>query len=145
MNFEDYFISQILTCITWLPRHMLLPSLLFHPQFLTWAQPERSEEMITIYQKAIDKHFTSQLRDIAQGHQPTGVETRLLMRTLKADVVQTAIIPSQKRIVQSTLSKSGLIFCKKSGRLLHSGGCNICRLTGLRIFLLIHSGACIFP
>src|SRR5262245_51615983 len=93
MNFRDYCISQMLTCLTWIPRQIWLPPLLLHPQFLAWAQPERSEEMMAIYQRAVDKHFTSRLHDIAQGHKPTGVEMRMLVRTLQTDAVQTAIIP----------------------------------------------------
>jgi len=50
-----------------------------------------------MYQEVIDKHFTSLLHDIAQGHKPTGVETHMLVRTLKTDVVQTAIIPITKK------------------------------------------------
>ena len=94
MNFKDYFISQMLICITWMPRQILLPPLLFHLQFLARTQPERSEDMLTIYQKAVDKHFTSPLRDIAQGRKPTDAEMRMLRRTLQTDAVQTTIIPA---------------------------------------------------
>lgn len=48
-------------------------------------------------EKSVDQHFTSRLRDIAQGHKPTDVETRMLVRILKTDAVQTAIIPITKK------------------------------------------------
>jgi pantothenate kinase-related protein Tda10 len=76
-----------------MPRQLWLPPLLFHPQFLAWVQPERSEELMTLYQRAVDKHFTSPLRDIAQGRKPTDAEMRMFVRTLQRDSVQTAIIP----------------------------------------------------
>jgi pantothenate kinase-related protein Tda10 len=76
-----------------MPHQKCLPPLLFHPQFLAWVQPERGEEMMALYQQAVDKHFTCPLRDIAQGHKPTDAEMRMLVRTLQMDRVQTAIIP----------------------------------------------------
>jgi hypothetical protein len=97
MNLKDYFIAQVLTCSAWLPRQMILSSLLFHPQFLAWTQPESSEDLMTRYQRAVDKHLTGRLRDIAQGHRPTDVDMCMLVRTLKTDVAQTAIIPITKK------------------------------------------------
>jgi D-glycerate 3-kinase len=93
MNFNDSCLAPMLTGIARMPRQTWLPSLLFHPQFLAWVQPEKSEEMLSLYQQAVDKHFTSPLRDMAQGHKPTEAEMWMLVRTLQTDVVQTAIIP----------------------------------------------------
>src|SRR5215467_9451978 len=89
--------AQLLTCIAWIPRQMFLPSLLFHPRFLAWTQPESSEGLMTRYQRAVDKHLTSRLRHIAQGHKPTDVDTCMLVSILKTDVVQNAIIPITKK------------------------------------------------
>jgi pantothenate kinase-related protein Tda10 len=79
--------------MTEIPRQTWLPSLLFHPQFLARVQPEKSDEILILYQQAVDKHFTSPLRDITQGHKPTEAEMWMLVRTLQTDAVQTAVIP----------------------------------------------------
>jgi len=92
----------MLTGITWIPRQKWLPPLLFHPQFLAWVQPESSDEMMALYQRAVDKHFTSPLRDIAQGRKPIDAEMRMLVRTLQTDGVQTAIIPIANSAEHST-------------------------------------------
>src|SRR5215471_1322880 len=102
MNVKDSCLSPMLTGITWIPRQKWLPPLLFHPQFLAWVQPERSDEMMALYQRAVDTHFTSPLRDIAPGHKPIDAEMRMLVRTLQTDGVQTAIIPIANSAEHST-------------------------------------------
>src|SRR5262249_9282569 len=97
MNAQDFGLSLMLRCITWMPCHLSLAPLLFHPQFLAWIQPERSAGLLTLYQQAVDKHFTDLLRDIAQGYQPTDAERRLLVKTLQVDAAQAAIIPNVQK------------------------------------------------
>src|SRR5215471_12187835 len=93
MPAKDVFLAPMLTCITWMPRHMGLAPLLFHPYFLAWVHPESSEARMTRYQQAVEKHFASLLRAIAQGHTPTDAERRLLVSTFQVDAVQTAMTP----------------------------------------------------
>ena len=66
---------------------------------------EGAEDVLTLYQRAVDLHFTEPLRGIAQGRSPTPDERRMLKQTLLADPVQRAIIEATPTTVDDVVQE----------------------------------------
>ena len=64
-----------------------------------------AEDVLTLYQRAVDLHFTEPLRGIAQGRSPTPNERRMLKQTLLADPVQRAIIEATPTTVDDVVQE----------------------------------------